>query len=131
MQTSPSMKKIFVIFATVLAAGCASVGKQAFREPVVSFKDLRLEGVGISGGTLDVVLGVYNPNGFRLDARRLTYRLMVDTTAIGEGVYDSKFSIRDGDSTTVTLPVTLSYSGLTEARKAVDGQRIGQLPCGR
>jgi len=121
------MKRIFVMAAAgVLAAGsmvgCASLGKQAFQEPVVHFKDLRLEGVGISGGTLDVILSVYNPNGFRLDASRLTYRLMVDTTAIGEGVYDTKFTVQSGDSSIVSLPVTLSYNGLSEAGKQLLGQ---------
>jgi len=116
------MKKIFVMLTAVVLAGCASLGRQAFKEPIVTFKDLQLEGVGVSGGTLDVVLGVYNPNGYRLDATRLTYRLLVDSTSIGEGVFDKKFTVQKGDSTIVRLPVTLSYAGLGAAGKQLLGK---------
>jgi LEA14-like dessication related protein len=98
------------------------MGRQVFQEPIVTFKDLQLEGVGLNGGTLDVILSVYNPNGFRLDATRLTYRLMVDTTTIGEGVATDKFTVQNGDSTTVRLPVTLSYAGLSAAGKQLVGK---------
>lgn len=116
------MKRIFVIVTTLVATACATLGHQAFRDPVVNFKDLRLEGVGLQGGTLDVILSVYNPNGYRLDATRLTYRLMVDTTAIGEGVYDQHFAVQSGDSTIVKLPVTLDYSGLGAAGRQLLGK---------
>jgi LEA14-like dessication related protein len=115
------MKRIFVMAAAVAVSACASAGRQAFQDPVVSFKDLRLSGVGLTGGVLDVVLGVYNPNGYRLDASRLTYRLMVDTTAVGEGVYEQPFTVRGGDSLTVTLPVKLDYAGLSAAGRALMG----------
>jgi LEA14-like dessication related protein len=118
------MKKIFVILSAVVlaTAACASIGRQAFQEPVVTFKDLRVEGVGLNGGTLDVVLGVYNPNHFRLDATKVTYKLLIDTTALGEGTYDSKFTVNEGDSTTITLPISLSYAGLSEAGRQLVGK---------
>lgn len=116
------MKKMFVILAAVASASCASVGKQAFQDPVITFKDLQLQGVGLTGGSLDVVLSVYNPNGYRLDASRLTYRLLVDTTTIGEGIFSDKFTVQRGESTTVRLPVSLSYTGLNAAGKELMGR---------
>lgn len=116
------MKKIFVIIAALAVGACATVAKVAFKEPVVTFKDLRVEGIGLTGGSLDIVLNIYNPNKFRLDATRLTYRLLIDSTALGEGVYDSQFSVNEGDSTTVHLPIKLSYAGLASAGKALMGK---------
>ena len=64
--------------AVFAIAGCASLGALGgFKEPVVSFKDLRVRGLGLTGGSLDAYLSVYNPNGFRLDATRLTYKVTV------------------------------------------------------
>lgn len=111
------MKKTFVILAMAGLAGCASMGVGGFRQPIVNFNDLQVEGVGTKGGTVDVVLSVYNPNGYRLDASRLTYHLLVDTTSVGEGVYNTRFSVQSGDSTIVRLPVSLSYAGLAAAAK--------------
>ncbi len=111
------MNKTYVILAATLFAGCASLGMGGFKQPIVNFNDLQVEGIGTKGGTVDVVLSVYNPNGYRLDATQLTYRLLVDTTAVGDGVYDTKFAVQSGDSTLVRLPVALSYTGLAAAAK--------------
>lgn len=120
------MKKTFVMFAAVLATafttGCATLGMARFKEPVVNFHDLKVEGVGLTGGTLDVVLSIYNPNGFKLDATKLTYNLMIDTTALGSGTYGHHFAVQSGDSTLVTLPVSLNYSGLAAAGRQMIGK---------
>ena len=68
------------------AAGCATLGKAAFKEPVVHFKDVADHaGSASPAASLDVKLSVYNPNGFELDATRLTYKVMVDTVTFGTG----------------------------------------------
>lgn len=119
------MKKMFVMFGVValgFSAACASVGKQVFQVPTVRFQDLQVQGVGLQGGTLDVVLSVYNPNNFRLDASRLTYRLTVDTTTLGEGVFDKHVTVNAGDSAVVHLPVSLDFAGLSTAGKQLMGR---------
>ena len=98
------------------AGGCASLGRSVFSEPVVSFKNVRLNGIGLDGGSLDVILNVYNPNGFKLDATRLTYRLLVgDSVALGQGALDSRFTVQKNDSTEVRLPISFTYRGLGAA----------------
>jgi LEA14-like dessication related protein len=97
------------------ATGCATLGLGGFKEPVVTFKNLRVNGLGLSGGNLDVELSVYNPNGFKLEGTRLTYQLMVESTKVGEGALDSRFTVQDKDSTTVRLPVSFTYAGLGAA----------------
>jgi LEA14-like dessication related protein len=107
--------------AAVVGAGCASLGRRVFEEPVVSFKGVQINGLGMSGGALDVLLGVYNPNGFDLNATRLTYRLMVDSTELGTGAIDQRFTVQDNDSTTVRLPINFKYAGLGEAGRQLLG----------
>jgi LEA14-like dessication related protein len=99
----------------IAAAGCASLGMGGFQEPVVNFKDMRINGLGLSGGSLDVVLSVYNPNKFKLEGTRLTYRVMVDSMPLGDGALDSRFTVQDRESTTVRLPLSFTYSGLGAA----------------
>jgi LEA14-like dessication related protein len=66
----------------------------------------------MSGGSVDILLNVYNPNGFRLDATRMTYRLYVDTLPLGSGATDSNFSVPKGDSLIVRLPLTFNWAGV-------------------
>lgn len=97
------------------ASACASLGRAVFKEPVVEFRELKVNGLGLTGGSLDVVLSVYNPNNFKLDATRLTYNLMVDSVNFGSGAIDQKFAVQSGDSTLVRLPLTFTYAGIGAA----------------
>jgi LEA14-like dessication related protein len=99
-----------------ITAGCSMLGKQAFQQPVVNLKDVTVQGVGLTGGTVAVKLNVYNPNGYRLDATRLTYNVRVgDQVDLATGVLDSRYTVNANDSTTVTIPVGFTYSGIGAA----------------
>jgi LEA14-like dessication related protein len=99
----------------VTTAACATLGRGVFREPVVNFRNVEVKGLGLSGGSLDVVLSVYNPNGFKLDATRLTYRLLVDSIDVGTGALEQQFVVQENDSSLVRLPVSFTYAGLGAA----------------
>lgn len=108
--------RALLIFGAMLAiSACAGFGKGGFKEPVVSFRNVRVGGIGLSGGEVNIVLSVYNPNGYRLDASRVTYQLFVDTLPLGSGALDSHFSVPSNDSAEVELPLHLSWSGVSAA----------------
>ena len=98
--------------AFVATAACSTLGRQAFADPVVTLKNVQVSSLGLTGGNLNVILNVYNPNGYRLDATRLSYRLLVDSTPLANGILDNRFTVQDKDSTLVTIPVAFSWSGL-------------------
>lgn len=100
-------------------AGCASIGRQVFDTPIVTFKDVRVNGLGLQGGSLDVVLNVYNPNHYGLSAQRLDYQVVVDSVPLGTGAITRSFGVPGSDSTEVRLPVTFSYAGLGSAGRAL------------
>ena len=112
--------------AVFAIAGCASLGALGgFREPVVTFKDLRVRGLGLTGGSLDAYLNVYNPNGFRLDATRLSYKVLVGENELGTGILDSRFNVQEKDSTTIRIPVDFTYSGIgAAARQMMQGGSV-------
>ena len=119
-------KFVVAMFALFAVAACASLGRGIFQEPIVNFKDLRVRGLGLSGGSLDVYLNVYNPNQFRLDATRLTYRLLVGESELGQGALDSRFTVQNGDSTTVRIPVDFTYAGIGNAARQM--MQSGSVP---
>jgi LEA14-like dessication related protein len=110
---------IAVIAAAATIAGCKTLGRQAFAEPQVNFRELRVNGLGLTGGSIDVVLSVYNPNNFRLDATRLTYKLMIDTVMFGQGTLDQNIQVQEKDSTIVRIPVNFTYLGVGQAGRSV------------
>ena len=105
----------FGALAVATMAGCATLGRATFAEPLVELRDVRIVGLGIDGGNVDVVLSVYNPNRYSLDATRMTYRLDVDSVQLGNGALDSRFVVPSGDTSMVRLPIRFTYRGLGEA----------------
>lgn len=102
-----------------MASGCASLGRAAFKEPVVTLKEFVVTGLGLTGGSVDVVLSVYNPNNYNLDALSLTYKVDVDSIQLGDGTLDGRFVVPKGDSSTVRLPVRFTYAGIGVAGRSL------------
>lgn len=109
------MGALVLVMVAVALSACASLGRAVFREPVVDFRELRVNGLGVSGGSLDLVLGVYNPNNFQLQATRFTYRLVMDSVHVADGALDETFVVQSGDTSLVRIPVSFTYAGLGQA----------------
>jgi LEA14-like dessication related protein len=103
------------LLGAAVLGGCATLGRAVFQEPVVDFRSLRINGLGLTGGSLDLQLAVYNPNRFDLEATRFSYNLLMDSTRIADGLLDTRQTFRSGDSTVVTIPINFSYAGLGRA----------------
>ena len=108
-----------VLTLTVGGAACASLGRATFAEPVVTLREVSVTGLGLTGGSVEVVLSVYNPNGYKLDALRMTYRVDVDTTMVGNGALTERFVVSEMDSSIVRLPVRFTYAGLGAAGRSL------------
>ncbi|HEU4565274.1 MAG TPA: LEA type 2 family protein [Gemmatimonadaceae bacterium] len=112
--------------AVMLAAtgACASSGRSnpaPFYRPMVSLRDVRPSTVGIGGGTVELVLNVYNPNDYRLVAPRFTYRVLVDSVRVATGVYDADIVIPGDDSVKVRLPAQFTYASARAAGRSLLG----------
>lgn len=102
--------------AIAITTGCSMLGKQAFQQPIVHLQDVRVNGIGLTGGNLDVRLSVYNPNGYRMDATRMSYNVVVgDSVRFATGTVDSRFTVNGNDSSVVTIPVSFTYAGIGAA----------------
>lgn len=118
------MKRLAVkalLATTAAVAACSFLGRQAFKQPVVHLRDVRVRGIGLTGGSLDVVLSVYNPNHYRLDATKLTYVVLLnsDSVTLASGALDKQFTVNDNDSSVVTIPVNYSYAGIGAAERTL------------
>ena len=114
----PFFPRLFPLLAALLlvgTAGCARLARQAFQNPVVELKDVRVKGIGLQGGSLDVVLEVYNPNDYRIDARHVTYTVFADSLQVATGEVTKMVTLENRKASTVVLPVTFSMKELTQA----------------
>jgi hypothetical protein len=114
------MRKLALAATTAVtiaaASACSTLANQTLAEPVVRLNNVQLRGVGLTGGSMDVQLAVYNPNNFRLDASRMTYQLLAgtggDTATIATGLVEGQRTFAEKDTTFVTIPVSFTYAGI-------------------
>lgn len=104
-----------MVAALAAVGGCSALGKQAFQQPVVKVADIKLTGVGLTGGSMDVLVDVQNPNDFRLDATRMTYDVMLDSVQFATGTVDNRFTVEGNKTARVTVPVNFTYAGIGQA----------------
>src|SRR5690242_1227937 len=121
---SDAMKKqaVMALLATTgLAAACSFLGHQAFQQPIVHLQSVQVAGVGLTGGSLNVQLSVYNPNHYRLDATQLNYRVLLnsDSVQLATGTVNNQFTVKDNDSTVVNIPVDFTYAGVGAATRSL------------
>ena len=107
-----------------------------FDEPIVAMRDVRLAGAGLTGGSMDIVLSLYNPNDYAVQTPRLSYYLLVDTTRVASGDYDAIIEVPARDSAQLRVPATFSYASMRHAGKsaasvgAVSYRMVGRISVG-
>lgn len=132
-----------VTAALALTAACGGssaprpyVPPVPFDEPIVAMRDVRLAGAGLTGGSMDIVLSVYNPNDYAVQTPRLSYYLMVDTARVASGDYDAIIEVPARDSAQLRVPATFSYASMRHAGKsaasvgAVNYRMVGRISVG-
>jgi LEA14-like dessication related protein len=125
---------------TLLAVGCAGLS-DLFKDPDVHLNRVVIRGASLTGGTLDLVIGVMNPNHFELKGTEVQLGFDVQDTHVGDVDYNSDFQVPQGDSTLLTLPVSFTWSGVSAAVRAaltsgdipykMKGQLTLETPLGR
>lgn len=100
---------------TLTLPGCATLARQAFATPVVEVKDVKVKGIGLQGGSLDVILDVYNPNEYRLDATGITYRVWVDSSEVASGMIEKLVTLGEKGRSDIVVPVDFTFAAVQKA----------------
>ena len=107
---SPSSRSSVVVL--VLLAGCATVGHLSFTEPTVELKQINITGLGLSGGTLDLVFDVYNPNAYRLRSTRTEISLDLEGEHFGDALLERPLDLSPTNHSQVIVPVRFDWAGI-------------------
>ena len=105
-------KTILVAFAALSVSACATLLKQAFQSPVVDVTDVKVRAIGLQSATIDIHLAVQNPNEYRIDAEKVSYTFIVDSTQVVTGEMTQRLTLEERGTVNLTLPVTFDYRAL-------------------
>ena len=114
---------------TVTVAACATLRNAVtFHEPDVQLKEIDLTGFGMTGGTMDLVFDVYNPNDYRLRSTRLEVALTLAGTDFGEALIDKPLDLSPQNHSQVVMPVRFTWAGVGAAARVLFEKQ--ELPYG-
>lgn len=106
--------------ALLLVTGCATLRSAlSFQEPQMQLKEINVTGMGLTGGTLDLVFDVYNPNDYRLRSTRLEVALDLEGTHFGDALIDRPLDLSPTNHSQVVMPVRFEWAGVGAAARGL------------
>ena len=122
---SPTARWALVAILVTLG-GCATLKSALkFQEPDIALEEINVTGLGLTGGTLDLVFDVYNPNTYRLRSTRLEVGLQLAETDFGEALIDKPLDLSPENHSRVVMPVRFTWSGVgAAARSLLESQEL-------
>ena len=101
-------------------AGCKTLANALqFAEPNVQLKEVQITALGLTGGTLNLALDVYNPNDYRLRSTRLELGIDLENTHFGDALLETPLELPSRQHTLVTLPVRFEWAGVGAGARAL------------
>jgi len=117
------MRRFFPVqlcVAVVLVASCATLRNALnFQEPQIQLQEINITGMGLTGGTLDLVFDVYNPNDYRLRSTRLEVALDLEGKHFGDALIDRPLDLSPTNHSRVVMPVRFEWAGVGAAARGL------------
>jgi len=94
------MKYAFLLFLLLFQSGCVD-------KPLMSVRDIKIEGFKEGRINLKVLIEVENPNLFSIEAEKASYDLYYKGKLIGSGEWNGPKHLSARSKTEISIPVTL------------------------
>jgi len=109
-----------VAVLSVALSGCATLRNAiSFEPPQIALEQVNITGIGLSGGTLDLVFDVYNPNAYSLRSTRLEVDLSLASTYFGQALIDKPLDLSQQNHSRVVMPVRYTWAGVGAAARSL------------
>ena len=102
-----------------LCLACATLGRLSFTEPDLTLQEIDVTGLGLTGGTFDLVFDVWNPNDYRLRSTRLEVGIDLEGTHFGDALLDRPLDLSPTNHSRVVVPVRFAWAGIGAGAKAL------------
>ena len=93
----------------LLIMGCATVQSLRFEQPDFDLTSVRVDGLGLTGGSLTLLIDVDNPNAYDLRTGQIDVAIDFEGARFGEAFLDG--STRFGSQAVTAIELPLSFNG--------------------
>jgi LEA14-like dessication related protein len=110
----------FLIFLLTLLTSCAALRDAAsVQEPEVRFSNMSVQNINFDGVTLLFDFDVTNPNRLDVSADGYNYEFFINGQSFISGMQDERLEIGRESTSTVQVPVSMTFSNLYESFRSV------------
>ncbi len=103
----------------LLFAACATLRGLAFTEPDLQLQEIDITGIGLTGGTFDLVFDVYNPNDYHIRSTRLEVGIDLEDTHFGDALLERPLDLSPQNHSRVVVPVRFEWAGIGAGAKGL------------
>lgn len=110
-----------VSLAGLMAAisSCSLTQHLRFEAPSARLARVTITGLGLSGGSLELKLDVFNPNSYTLRSTRLQVAIDLESTPFGTAALDRALELPPASHSEVRVPLTFTWSGVGAGARAI------------
>ena len=120
MKKHASGAVLAVAVLGVVVSNCATLRNAInFEQPQIALQQINITGMGLTGGTLDLVFDVYNPNEYRLRSTRLEVAVALASTDFGQALIDKPLDLSPQNHSRVVMPVRYTWAGVGAAARSL------------
>jgi LEA14-like dessication related protein len=118
-RTSFLSRSLYAALLPALAASCATLRQLHFERPTVELEAIEITWIDLSGGSLVLVLDVFNPNDFDIRTTRVEASLDLEETDFGKAILEGDETLLAGSHTLVEVPAEFTWEGVGAGARAL------------
>ena len=104
---------ITFIFSLLTACGGSGI-KGVVEPPKVQVHKVEMGNFNLSGGNLNFILDIQNPNRFPIPLAGYDYGISLNGVKVAQGDKAHKVTIRAGESQKISVPLSLSFTNMVQ-----------------
>jgi len=108
-----------VTLIALAPVACATLQQLSFARPTVELQTVQITGLDLQGGSLTLLLDVYNPNQYELRTLRVDASLDLEDTHFGDASLERAAVLAPTAHTNVDVPIAFTWAGVGAGARAL------------
>lgn len=114
-----SISRCVALIWALVPSGCAMFQQGGFESPDFDLTSVQIDGLGLTGGSLTLLVDVDNPNSYDLRTGQIDMAIDFEGTRFGEAFLDGSTRFGSQAVTPIELPLSFGWGGVGAGARAL------------